>query len=547
MHLYAALLLYFVASVISLQNPHSKARARVLEQHQNTRRSLKHSNPPYNRVDGDWESQYLTSDREKFKVNGSSLFGVDFDFPESYAGLLPNGPSGNSSLFFWFFPGTPIDSLVNLPITIWLNGGPGCSSLGGLLLENGPFLWQPGTYEPIENPWAWTQLTNMVWVDQPAGTGFSPGPASVDDEIDVANQFNDFWRNFVTTFNLQNYAVILTGESYAGQYIPYIAENMLNRSDPTYYNLRGIQINDPVINELDTLAQAPAVMYVNEYSNIFGLNDTFMADINQRAKTCGYTDFMNSSLQFPPTGPLRTAPTSETDGCDVWDSIVTAAYYVNPCFSVYHITDFCPYLYDVLGFPSLNPGPINYFNRSDVQAALHVPPTDYSVCSEYNFLRPDKSVPSGLGPLPRVIEALNNTIIAHGMLDFILIANGTLATIQNMTWNGAQGFQTAPSSRKNFFVPYHRGLREVAEGVATVPFVEDAGAGYLGTAHTERGLTFVTVDLAGHMIPFSSPGAAFRQLEFLLGRIPSLSEIGEYPNFQEVTYYASPYGDGGES
>ncbi|KAL8819418.1 MAG: hypothetical protein Q9223_002130 [Gallowayella weberi] len=498
-------------------------------------------------MDDDWESPYLTSDSAKFKVNGSSLFEVDFDIPESYAGLLSNGPSGDSSLFFWFFPATPTDTVVDKTITIWLNGGPGCSSLEGLLQENGPFLWQPGTYEPIKNPWTWTQLTHMVWVDQPAGTGFSPGPPSVGDEIDVANQFNDFWRNFVTTFNLQNYSVYLTGESYAGQYIPYIAENMLNRSDPTYYNLKGIQINNPVINEMDTLQQAPAVMYVNEYSKIFGLNDTFMEDINQRAETCGYTDFMSSTLQFPPTAPLRTAPKSESDGCHVWDSIVRAAYYVNPCFNIYHITDFCPYLYDVLGFPSLNPGPINYFNRSDVQAALHVPPTDYSVCGEYDFLRPDNSVPSGLGPLPRVIEALNNTIIAHGMLDFILIANGTLPTIQNMTWNGAQGFQTAPSSRKNFFVPYHWGLAEVAEGVATAPFVDGAGAGFLGTTHTERGLTFVTVDLAGHMIPFSSPGAAFRQLEFLLGKISSLSEMGEYGPTADVHYYAGQYGDGGEA
>ena len=100
----------------------------------------------------------------------------------------------------------------------------------------------------------------MVWVDQPAGTGFSPGPPSVKNEHDVANQFNDFFKNFVETFDLQKRKVYLTGESYAGQYIPYIAENMLNRDDHTYYNLKGVQINDPSINEDAVLSEGKALI-----------------------------------------------------------------------------------------------------------------------------------------------------------------------------------------------------------------------------------------------------------------------------------------------
>jgi hypothetical protein len=44
-----------------------------------------------------------------------------------------------------------------------------CSSLDGFFQENGPILWQSGTYEPQANPFSWTNLTNMVWVDQPIG------------------------------------------------------------------------------------------------------------------------------------------------------------------------------------------------------------------------------------------------------------------------------------------------------------------------------------------------------------------------------------------
>jgi hypothetical protein len=48
---------------------------------------------------------------------------------------------------------------------------------------------------------------------------------------------------------MQGYKVYITGESYAGQYIPYLAAGMLDRKDTTYFNLKGIQINDPSINE----------------------------------------------------------------------------------------------------------------------------------------------------------------------------------------------------------------------------------------------------------------------------------------------------------
>lgn len=162
--------------------------------------------------------------------------------------------------------------------------------------------------------------------------------------------------------------------------------------------------------------------------------------------------------------------------------------------------------------------------------------TDFLICgdSTLGLLDPgDMSIPSSLGPLPTVIERTNNVVVGHGWLDYLLFANGTLASLNNMTFNGAQGFQTAPSSTNNFFVPYHPGLAEILyeieyQPVPSVPQTNVAGAGLLGTTHTERGLTFVTVDHAGHEIPQYVPGAAFRQLEFLLGRIDSLTQRGDF-------------------
>ena len=152
----------------------------------------------------------------EFAVNGSAIPDVNFDIGESYAGLLPISSKVDESreLYFWYFPSA--NPLAEDEITIWLNGGPGCSSLEGLLQENGPFLWQYGTFLPFPNPWTWVNLTNMVWVEQPVGTGFSQGTADVTDENGVASEFLGFWKNFVDTFGLQNRKVYISGESYAG-------------------------------------------------------------------------------------------------------------------------------------------------------------------------------------------------------------------------------------------------------------------------------------------------------------------------------------------
>lgn len=95
-----------------------------------------------------------------------------------------------------------------------------------------------------------------------------------------------------------------------------------------------------------------------------------------------------------------------------------------------------------------------------------------------------------------------------------MVMNGTLIAIQNMTFNGAQGFSKGPAEWEDFFVPYH---------AADKP-EQMSGAGVMGRHYTERGLTFSTVAMTGHMVPQWAPGAAYRHVEFLLGRISSLSE-----------------------
>jgi carboxypeptidase D len=103
----------------------------------------------------------LSSHTSEYAVNGTAIPDVDFDVGESYAGLMPISKAANESrqLYFWFFPSENTEASDE--ILIWLNGGPGCSSLEGLLQEIGPFIWQYGTYKPVPNPYTWVNLTNV--------------------------------------------------------------------------------------------------------------------------------------------------------------------------------------------------------------------------------------------------------------------------------------------------------------------------------------------------------------------------------------------------
>lgn len=103
---------------------------------------------------------------------------------------------------------------------VWLQGGPGCSDMGGLTKENGPLFFPGNSSIPKPNPYSWTKLANVLYIDQPIGTGFSSGSDPANDNAEITQDFYSWLKAFYAEFpSLQTKNTYLMGESYAGVYV----------------------------------------------------------------------------------------------------------------------------------------------------------------------------------------------------------------------------------------------------------------------------------------------------------------------------------------
>ncbi|KAI0061166.1 alpha/beta-hydrolase [Artomyces pyxidatus] len=451
---------------------------------------------------------------QKFFVDGTRIPDVPFDAGPSWAGLMPISSAKNETrkLFFWFWPTNNASNARDL--TFWTNGGPGCSSLEGFLQENGPISWSWGQAQPTLNPWSWTNLSNVVWVEQPVGTGFSQGVPNVSNDDELAAEVMGFLQQFLEVFSeLKGSNFFVTGESYAGFYVPYIA-NWIYEHPGLDLNLKGIWIADPSLSYDVVQDEIPALRFAQANKNVFPFNSSFWATLQNVSDSCGFTDYLDDFVTYPPKGqlPFPVGVINGTTGvsreCRIHSMIERAVGVLNPAFDVYRVTEAWPIPWSVLGFPRSTQEFV-YFNRTDVQDAIHAPHVEWAACANGDVYvnattgapGNDQSIPSTLSVLPNVIEKSERTVIIHGLADFILVAEGTRIAIQNMTWSGLQGFQT-PIEDEAFIV-------------------KDMGV--YGNMHQERGLTYVEFYYSGHMTPQFVPWAAFQTIAYLLGKADSPS------------------------
>eukprot|EP00992_Anisonema_acinus_P000799 TRINITY_DN10288_c0_g1_i2.p4 TRINITY_DN10288_c0_g1~~TRINITY_DN10288_c0_g1_i2.p4 ORF type:complete len:431 (-),score=106.72 TRINITY_DN10288_c0_g1_i2:1265-2557(-) len=157
---------------------------------------------------------------EKQLSGGSALC----DSVKQYAGYyrLHTGTAGlEKNYFYWFFESRSAPSTD--PLVLWMTGGPGCSSEVALFGENGPCAVNSQGTNTTRNRYSWNTRANLLYIDQPAGTGFSYGLGVDDNEAGVARDMYDFLQQFLQGHpQYQKLDFYAFGESFAGHYVPAV-------------------------------------------------------------------------------------------------------------------------------------------------------------------------------------------------------------------------------------------------------------------------------------------------------------------------------------
>jgi len=398
-----------------------------------------------------------------------------------YAGHLPSDPNAANvpatevTAHLYFVLVKARRTADKERILFWLNGGPGCSSFDGLMMEVGP--WRidgKGGLKTVEG--GWEEYTTMVYVDQPAGTGFSYTSSNhYDHELpESADHFVEFLRNFYQVFpEYHVYDTYLGGESFAGQYIPYIANAILES------NL-GIPFRGAAIGNgwMDAQTQYPSFLpyavkqgLVEENSEDWkrgkDITDRCIADV-ERLQATGiepvHTNLCETVMQTV-LEHKRQRVNGEMRCVNMYDVRLDD---LDPACGM----NWPPDLVDIG----------SYLHRPDVVRAIHA--TDGPSWTEcrgiihvaFTTLKSNSSVTV----IPKVLERVPIMLFA-GDQDMICNHVGIEMMIQNMKWNGETGLGTTQTQSWS---------------------VNDAPA---GTWVTSRNLTYVKLFNASHMAGYDVP------------------------------------------
>ncbi|PGH05614.1 hypothetical protein AJ80_08306 [Polytolypa hystricis UAMH7299] len=398
-----------------------------------------------------------------------------------HAGHIEVDPENNGNLFFWHYQNRHIADRQRT--VIWLNGGPGCSSMDGALMEVGPYrLKDENTL--VYNEGSWDEFANLLFVDQPVGTGFSyVNTNSYIHQLDeMAAHFVIFLEKWFELFpQYEQDDIYIAGESYAGQHIPYIAKAILERNKKkadtqSGWNVKGLVIGNGWISPVDQY-QA----YVT-----YAYQEGLITDGTPAAKQAE-SRLSKCLKKMNEKGGIKvTVPECE----DVLQGILKDTQVDRQCINMYDIRLQDTYPSCGMNWPPDLTSITPYLRRRDVTSALNINPdkkTGWTECSgavSGNF-HANNSTPA-VEFLPDLLEAGIPIVLFSGQKDFICNHIGTEEMIKNMKWSGGTGFELSPgvwAPRQDW----------TFEG-------EPAGI-----YQKARNLTYILFYNSSHMVPFDYP------------------------------------------
>ena len=122
------------------------------------------------------------------------------------------------------------------PLIIWFNGGPGCSSMLAFMQENGPYKQDDDTGDLTVNEYSWNREASVLYIEQPAGVGFSTTSEAMDyDDAQAARDNAAFVHGFLALYkSYQSHDFYITSESYGGHYMPTLAKELAQNKGHCY-------------------------------------------------------------------------------------------------------------------------------------------------------------------------------------------------------------------------------------------------------------------------------------------------------------------------
>ena len=334
-----------------------------------------------------------------------------------------------NSMFYWLSPAR--ENPDTAPLIIWLEGGPGGSSvsslfiyLGPLEVKDYPFAGEKAKIRKI----AWNQKAHVVFPDYPIGVGFSTNTQehSVFTAKDVKNQMLRFYEGFLKNHpEFKGRPVYVAGESYGGHSVPYMA-GALKYSNNTDINLKGIFITSGFVNGADCYNSYPEFAVLNKkYTKITESQYTEFSKLR---------DLCVHRLDI---GPNPRYQASLVHSCDVsyYYKMLSEFAVKNPSFTPYYMP----------GGHEDDQTFVQFLNNYGVQEAINVRKNTYYPANFTMFYQMwNTDIFQDSSPIiGRLLDDGVKAVIVDDELDFICNYQQAEASISQMKWSGKQGWAKA--------------------------------------------------------------------------------------------------------